>query len=98
MTNEMTPSAPHRDFEGIKKFDENGIEYWEARELLPLLGYEKWEKAEEVIARAARACMNSGQDVDNHFHQTGKMVKIGSNTVRKVRDYKLDRYACYLIA
>ena len=98
MTNEMTPSAPHRDFEGIKKFDENGIEYWEARELLPLLGYERWEKAEEVIARAARACMNSGQDVDNHFHQTGKMVKIGSNTVRKVRDYKLDRYACYLIA
>ncbi len=98
MTNEMTPSAPHRDFEGIKKFDENGVEYWEARELLPLLGYEKWEKAEEVIARAARACMNSGQNVDNHFHQTGKMVKIGSNAVRKVRDYKLDRYACYLIA
>lgn len=98
MANEIAPSAPHRDFEGIKKFDENGIEYWEARELLPLLGYEKWEKAEEVVARAARACMNSGQDVDNHFHQTGKMVKIGSNTLRKVRDYKLDRYACYLIA
>lgn len=98
MTNGITPSAPHRDFESIKKIDENGIEYWEARELLPLLGYEKWEKAEEVIGRAARACMNSGQDVDNHFHQTGKMVKIGSNTVRKVRDYKLDRYACYLIA
>jgi len=98
MTNEITPSALHRDFESIKKFDENGIEYREARELLPLLGYEKWEKAEEVIARAARACMNSGQNVDNHFHQTGKMVKIGSNTVRKVRDYKLDRYACYLIA
>jgi len=98
MTNEITPSAPHRDFESIKKFDENGIEYWEGRELLPLLGYEKWEKAEEVIARAARACVNSGQDVDNHFHQTGKMVKIGSNTMREVRDYKLDRYACYLIA
>ena len=98
MTNEITPSAPHRDFEGIKKFDESGIEYWEARELLPILGYEKWEKAEEVIARAARACMNSGQDVDNHFNRTVKMVKIGSNTMREVRDYKLDRYACYLIA
>jgi len=98
MTNEITPSAPHKDFEGIKKIDENGIEYWETRELLPLLGYEKWEKAEEVVMRAARACINSSQDVDNHFHQTGKMVKIGSNTVRKVRDYKLDRYACYLIA
>ena len=90
--------APHKDFEGVKKIDENGIEYWTARELMPLLGYGKWEKAEEVIARAARACVNSGQVVDNHFHQTGKMVEIGSNTVREVRDYKLDRYACYLIA
>ena len=98
MTEEIMPSAPHKNFEGIKKFDENGTEYWTARELLPLLGYEKWEKAEEVIGRAARACINSGQDVDNHFHRTGKMVKIGSDTVREVRDYKLDRYACYLIA
>jgi len=98
MNNEITPSAPHKNFEGIKKFDENGIEYWEARELLPLLGYEKWERAEEVIVRAVRACINSGQDVDNHFHRIGKMVRIGSNTVREVRDYKLDRYACYLIA
>lgn len=98
MVNEITPSAPHRDFESIKKFDESGVEYWEARELMPLLGYENWQKSEEVIGRAARACMNSGQVVDNHFNQTVKMVNIGSNTVRKVRDYKLDRYACYLIA
>lgn len=98
MPNEITISGPHKDFENIKKIDENGIEYWEARELLPLLGYERWEKAEEVIGRAARACINSGQAVDNHFHQTVKMVEIGSNTVRKVRTYKLDRYACYLIA
>lgn len=98
MTNQMVPSSPHKDFEDIKKIDENGIEYWQARELLPLLGYERWEKAEEVVARAARACMNSGQDVDNHFHRMGKMVQIGSNTMREVRDYKLDRYACYLIA
>jgi len=98
MTNEIMPSAPNKNFESIKKIDENGIEYWKARELLPILGYKKWEKAEDVVARAARACINSGQDVDNHFHRTGKMVKIGSNTVRKIRDYKLDRYACYLIA
>ncbi|MCK9446850.1 DNA damage-inducible protein D [bacterium] len=95
MTNEIT--SPNKDFESIKKIDENGTEYWQARELLPLLGYERWEKSEEVIARAARACINSGQDVDNHFHQTAKMVEIGSNTVRRIRDYKLDRYACYLI-
>lgn len=96
MTNEII--SPHKDFEGIKKIDENGVEYWEARELMPLLGYEHWEKAEDVISRAARACINSGQDVDNHFTQTVKMVKIGSNTAREIRNYKLDRYACYLIA
>lgn len=88
----------NKDFEGIKKIDENGIEYWEARELMIVLGYPKWEKAEDVIARAARACINSGQAVDNHFHRAVKMVDIGSNTVRQVRDWKLDRYACYLIA
>lgn len=98
MINGIMPSAPHRDFESIKKLDENGVEYWEARELMPLLGYENWQKAEEVIARAARACINSGQDVDNHFNQTVKMVEIGSNTMREIRNYKLDRYACYLIA
>ncbi|MBU0619763.1 DNA damage-inducible protein D [Patescibacteria group bacterium] len=98
MNNKTILSAPHKNFEGIKKIDENGVEYWEARELLPLLGYKKWEKAEDVIARAARACINSSQDVDNHFHQTGKMVQIGSDTVRRIKDYKLDRYACYLIA
>jgi DNA-damage-inducible protein D len=98
MNKDIVPSAPHKDFEQIKKKGKNGIEYWEARELMPILGYEKWEKAEEVIARAARAAINSGQDVDNHFHRTGKMVPIGSNSVREVRDYKLDRYACYLIA
>lgn len=98
MTDEITQPALHKDFEGIKKIDENGVEYWEARELLPILGYENWQKAEEVIARAARACINSGQDVDNHFNRTVKMVEIGSNTARKVKNYKLDRYACYLIA
>ncbi len=98
MVNQITITGPHKNFEGIKKIDENGVEYWAGRELMPILGYEKWEKAEEVIVRAARSCINSGQDVDNHFHQTGKMVKIGSDTVRNIKDYKLDRYACYLIA
>jgi len=86
------------DFESLKEIDENGVEYWGARALMPVLGYRKWEKAEEVIGRAARACINSGEPVDNHFHQLVKMVDIGSNTVRKIRDWKLDRYACYLVA
>lgn len=98
MANSIILSSPHKNFEGIKKIDENKIEYWTARELLPLLGYKKWQNSEEVISRAKRACVNSGQDTKNHFTGFSKMVEIGSNTVREVRDYKLDRYACYLIA
>jgi DNA-damage-inducible protein D len=98
MVQEIVPISLNKDFEGIKKIDDNGIEYWQARELMPLLGYKKWENAEEVIGRAARACINSGQAVDNHFLQFRKMVDIGSNTVREIKDWKLDRYACYLIA
>ena len=98
MSKEIIANSLNRNFESLKKVDENGVEYWEARELMLILGYKKWEKAEEVVARAARACINSGQAVDNHFHRMGKMVYIGSNTVREVRDWKLDRYACYLIA
>lgn len=98
MNEEMEIQSLNQGFEGIKKIDENGIEYWEARELMPLLGYQNWQKAEEVIGRAARACLNSGQAVDNHFTRSGKMVAIGSNTVRNIMDWKLDRYACYLVA
>ena len=98
MINEILPMGPNKGFEDIKKVDENGIEYWEARQLLPLLGYENWQKSEDVIGRAARACINSGEAVDNHFNRTVKIVKIGLNTAREIRDYQLDRYACYLIA
>lgn len=98
MDKEIILSGPHKDFESIKKTDNNGVEFWTARELMPLLGYTDWRNFEEVIGKAARACMESGQNVDNHFVKTTKMVTIGSNTVREVKDYKLDRYACYLVA
>ena len=98
MKEEISTNSLNRDFESIKKIDKNGVEYWHARELMSILGYPKWEKAEEVIGRAAASCMNSGEDVDNHFHQTVKMVPIGSEAIRKVGDWKLDRYACYLVA
>ena len=65
---------------------------------MPLLGYDTWRSFEEVIRKAKRACMSSGQIVENHFVDVDKMVKIGSNATRTVVDYKLDRYACYLIA
>ena len=100
--NDMPLTTPNKDFEAIKKIDENGVEYWEARELMPLLGYEKWDNFENVIHKAREACFNSGQVVENHFLDVGKMVKVASGTAseafREVREYRLSRFACYLIA
>lgn len=98
MSNSIALNGPMPGFEELKQIDENGIEFWFARELMPSLGYGEWRNFEEVTAKAARACMESGQNVDNHFVAFNKMVPIGSNTVRSVKDYRLDRYACYLIA
>lgn len=99
MTDDINIKAPHKNFEEIKKIDENGIEYWEARELMPLLDYDKWSNFDGVvIAKAKVACINSGQNVTNHFADVGKMVKLGSSSEREIKDYKLSRYACYLIA
>jgi len=99
MNNQSLISSPHKNFEEIKKIDKNGFEYWEARELMPLLGYVKWKNFEEVvIGKAKIACDKSGQTITNHFADIGKMVKIGSGSEREVKDYKLSRYACYLIA
>ena len=90
--------GPAKDFESIKKVDENGIEYWTARELMQVLGYSTWKNFEEVIKKAQQACLQSAQDVKSHFADIGKMVKMGLDIVRKISDFKLDRYACYLIA
>lgn len=98
MTNDLTTTGPNKEYESSKKVDDNGIEYWTARELMNLLGYLQWRNFEEVIKKAKIACIKSGQDPKNHFAEISKMVEIGSNTARMVDDYKLDRYACYLIA
>jgi DNA-damage-inducible protein D len=96
--NDNLPSSPNKGFEDIKKQDKDGVEFWTARELMILLGYSDWRNFEVVIRKALEACMVSGQDVDNHFVDITKMVSIGSNTFRQIPDWKLDRYACYLIA
>jgi DNA-damage-inducible protein D len=88
----------NKDLESIKQVDENGVEFWMGRDLMFVLGYSEWRNFEEVLGKAAKAAINSGQDVDNHFVRVNKMVPIGSNTVRQIKDWKLDRYACYLIA
>lgn len=76
----------------------NGVECWSARELQELLGYSKWENFEKVIAKAKEACVNAGEQIDNHFPDVRKMVDIGSGAERPIDDILLTRYACYLTA
>lgn len=84
-------------FEGIKHIDEFGNEYWFARELQNVLGYHQWRSINDLIERAKVACKESKHNIDDHFAVQRKMVDIGSKTKRKVLDYKLSRYACYLL-
>ena len=95
---EKNETYDNRAFEDIKHIDENGIEYWYARELQKVLDYKEWRKFEGVIQRAQEACKNSNVNIEDHFVGADKMVQIGSGAERKQKDYKLTRYACYLIA
>ncbi len=86
-----------RAFEDICQHSEDGHEFWSARDLQMILGYAQWRRFEEVIEKAKNACQNSNQTVENHFAEAGKMVGLGSGARRKVKDYHLSRYACYLV-
>ena len=85
-------------FENIKHVDEEGREYWLARELYKVLKYTEYTKFVPVINKAIKTCENSNNNVLDHFAHVSEMVMIGSKTSRKIQDYKLSRYACYLIA
>ena len=87
-----------RLFENIKHIDENGSEFWYARELQVSLDYKRWQKFLNVIEGAKNACKQSNNLLLDHFTQVGKMIKLGKGGNRNVIDYKLSRYACYLIA
>lgn len=84
-------------FEDIKHIDSNGNEYWYARELQKVLEYVEWKKFEGVIEKAKSACNNSNYNVLECFVEVAKTSKIPNGGVKKILDYKLNRYACYLI-
>ena len=87
----------HQTFENLKQEQDDGTEFWFARVLQTVLDYSSWDKFERVIKKAMTACKKSGQPIEDHFSQVGKMVQLGSGAQRKTRDYRLSRYACYLI-
>ena len=88
----------NKSFEDIKHMDENGIEYWYARELQLVLDYKEWRKFENVIKKAKEACENSGISVLEHFVDTDKTIQMPKGATKSIKEYKLTRYACYLIA
>lgn len=90
-------SEQHQSFEGIKHLSDDGLEYWSARELAPLLEYRDWRNFEKVISKAKQACEISKHAVFDHFVEATKMVPLGSGSQRELDDVHLSRYACYLV-
>lgn len=82
-------------FDSIKRTTEDGREYWSARDLMPILGYEKWERFHDSIERAMQTAINSGHSVENNFPGAGKVS--GSRGPAQ-KDFHLSRFACYLVA
>jgi DNA-damage-inducible protein D len=92
---EIQQPVPISPFDRIKHVDDAG-EYWSARELAGLIGYQ-WKNFEHVIAKARIACQNSGNPVENHFVTTTRTIEVGKGAKRQLTDVHLSRYACYLI-
>ena len=88
----------NKSFEDIKHIDENGVEFWYARELMPILQYSNWQNFEKIINKAKMSCQNSDISVFEHFIDVNKLSKRANNAEVKINDHKLTRYACYLIA
>ena len=95
---EKNKNYSNQTFEDIKHIDENGIEFWFARELQLVLDYKEWRKFEGVIKKAIDACENSGISAFEHFVGADKTIKMPKGATKNIKEYKLTRYACYLIA
>ena len=84
-------------FEDIKHIDEEGNEYWYARELSKVIEYTEWRNFSKVLKKAKEACENSGFNVDEQLVEVNKLSKRNNNATVKIQDFKLSRYMCYLI-
>ncbi|VLS41163.1 DNA-damage-inducible protein D [Streptococcus pneumoniae] len=84
-------------FENIKHIDENGVEFWYARDLQKTLEYTEWRNFLLVIDKAKIACDTAKNPIVEHFVDVNKSIPNGYNTTRDIKDFKLTRYACYLI-
>lgn len=84
-------------FDEIRHIDEYGNEYWEGRELAVVLKYTEWRNFKKVIDKAIIACINSKNNIYYHFVEVNKTIKMPKGATKQITDYKLSRYACYLI-
>ena len=94
----MDKNYNNKTFEDIKHISEEGMEFWYARELMPVLQYANWQNFEKIIDKAKTSCENSDISVFEHFIDVSKLSKRANNAEIEIKDYKLTRYACYLIA
>ncbi|HEY4034901.1 MAG TPA: BRO family protein, partial [Ktedonobacteraceae bacterium] len=85
------------DFDSIKQINPYNVEYWSARDLMPLLGYRQWRRFDDAIQRAMTSCEQSGNIVDQHFADAGKTSPMPHGGAKAKADYNLSRFACYLI-
>ena len=102
MSNDTNATNPQNEappkFDSIRQINPYGAEYWSARDLMPLLGYRNWREFESVIKKARIACEQGGQIVEDHIGDAPKLIKAGNGATRKITDYNLSRFACYLTA
>jgi DNA-damage-inducible protein D len=93
------PDAPHTSpFEQIRQVNDEGVEFWSARDLAEVLGYRtNYRNFKKALEKAEVACANSGQEAEDHFARARKMIALGKGAQRAVEDVHLSRYACYLV-